>query len=245
MEEFKNKPVKLDIGEQINDAFEIFKKVAVTGGLAMLSIYITIFMLFVIGMGFFFKADDVQMAMKNFKPETFTFNGQMIYLGAIVIFSALISPFMAGLIKMARDADNNEEVQFTSIFAYVNSPQFIDIILATTTLTVVSTGSNMLLKYYIIDSVATFLGALISLLIVALTYLVIPHIIFGKLDFIKAIGRSASQILANFFPAILLMAIAFILAIVGVFAFCIGILFTMPLIYIMHYCIYKKLNTDT
>lgn len=242
MEEFKNTPPKLDIGEQINNAFEIFKKVAVTGGLAMLSIYFTILMLFFVGMGFFFKADEMNTVMRNFKPESLSFNGQIIYLAAIVVFSALISPFMAGLIKMARDADNNEEVQFSSIFTYVNSPQFIDIILSTIVLTIASTGTNMILKYFLIDGFASFLGVLVSLLIAALTYLVIPHIIFGKLNFIEAIKASTSQILANFFPAVLLMTIAFILAIVGFFAFCVGILFTMPLIYIMHYCIYKKLN---
>jgi hypothetical protein len=243
MEEFKNKPAKLDVSEQINDAFEIYKKVALTGGLAMLSLYFIISILFFVGMGFFFKPEEFPIIIKNFNPDKLSLNGQLIYLAAITVFSALISPFTAGIIKMAYDADNDQEVQFSSIFTYVNNPQFIHILLSTIVLTVTSTGLNMVLKHFLIDSLAAFLGILISLSIVIVTYLAIPLIIFRNLNFSDAIKTSTIQILNNFFPAILLMFIAFVLAIVGIFGFCIGILFTMPFIYVMHYCIYKKLNT--
>lgn len=243
MEEFNSRPATLDINEQINDAFKIYKKMALTGGLGLLSIYFIIFILFTVGMGFFFKPEEAVIAMKNFNPDKLSLNGQMIYLGSISLFSALISPFIAGIIKMAHDADNDQEVQFSSIFAYVNSPQFIHIILFTIVLAFMSGGLNMLLKHFLLARIGTLLGLLVSILIATLTYLVIPLIIFRNLNFVDAIKTSVNQILNNFFPAFFLMIIAFILAIVGVFGFCIGILFTMPIMYVMQYCIYKKLNS--
>lgn len=242
MKEFKNKPTKLDIGEQINDAFEIFKKMALTGGLAMLSIYLIISILLFVGIGFFFKPEEFAVVIRNFHPEKLSFNDQMIYLAAVVLFSALISPFMAGFLKMANDADKKEEVQFSAIFTYVNSPQFIHIFLATAVITLASTGSHMLILHFISERFAFFLGYLATLSIATLTYLVVPHIIFGHLSFVTAIKASVNQVLSNFFPAILLMLVAFILVVVGIFGFCIGILFTVPFVYIMPYCMYKKLN---
>ncbi|WP_300565635.1 hypothetical protein [Flavobacterium sp.] len=243
MEEQNTNKTKLDIGEQINDAFEIYKKIALMGGLAMTTIYVVVIMLSIIALGFFFNMEQMPELLKDFKPEQLGLVDQMKFSLGVLLFVALLSPFMAGMLKMARDADNNEEVTFSSIFFYINSPQFIQIVLATTTITILSNGLNLLVKHFVAQPPANFIGIIISFTISLFTYLVIPHIIFKNMNFINAIKKSITKIADNLLIVILLIIIAFILACLGIFAFCLGILFTIPFMYAMNYAIYKKLNS--
>lgn len=96
MEELNKNNTKLDIGEQINDAFEIYKKIALMGGLAMTTIYVVVIMLSFIALGFFFNMEELPELMKDFKPDQLGLVDQMkLSLGG-VLFLALLSPFMAG-----------------------------------------------------------------------------------------------------------------------------------------------------
>ncbi len=234
---------KLDIGEQINESFEIYKKIALMGGLAMTTIYVGVIILSIIALGFFFNMEQIPELLKDLKPEELGLMDQIKFSLGVVLFVALLSPFMAGMLKMARDADNNEEVTFSSIFFYINSPQFIHIVLATTTITILSNGFNLLVKYFVTQPPANFIGMIISFTISLFTYLVIPHIIFKNMNFINAIKKSITQITDNLLVVILLIVIAFIFACLGIFAFCFGILFTVPFMSAMNYSIFKKLNS--
>jgi uncharacterized membrane protein len=71
--------------------------------------------------------------------------------------------------------------------------------------------------------------------------LTIPFIIFGKLSSIDAI--KSSIIIVSKQPLILLglIIVSLIAAIIGIFGFCIGMLFTMPFVYSMNYMIYKNI----
>jgi uncharacterized membrane protein len=71
--------------------------------------------------------------------------------------------------------------------------------------------------------------------------LTIPLIIFGKLSSIDAI--KSSIIIVSKQPLILLglIIVSLIAAIIGIFGFCIGMLFTMPFVYSMNYTIYKNI----
>lgn len=242
MNELDQKQKGLDIGEVINDAFEIYKKIALQAGLAIMCIYLVMVILFFIGVGFFFKTDDFPQLMKNFDPEKFSLNGKLIYLSVVIAIAALVNPYLAGILKMAQDADKEEEVSFTTIFTYINNPKFIQIILFSVTTAILGSIFNLFLKFPFTENVGTFIGIALSLMVNFFTYIAVPHIIFGNLNFIEAITESLKQILNNLIPAIILILVAFILPIVGIFAFCIGIFFTMPFLYAIQYSMYKRLN---
>ncbi|WP_394759342.1 hypothetical protein [Flavobacterium sp.] len=242
IEEINNPKKSLDLGEVINDAFEIYKKTALMGGLAFMFLMSIIMMFTIMGIGYFFDMEKLPELMKDFNPETLSAKGMLIYFGVIVGFTVLISPFIAGMLKMAHDADHNEEVTFSSIFSYVNSPQFINIILATTTISLFSIGLNIILKYILPTPLGEILGFIVSYSISILTFIAIPLVIFKDLNFISAIKTSYKSILNNFFVVLLLMIIGGILSAVGIFAFCIGIFFTVPFVYAIQYSIYKRLN---
>jgi hypothetical protein len=242
MSELNQKQKKLDIGEVINDAFEIYKKIALQSGLAIMCIYLVLAILFFIGVGFFFKTDELPELMKNFDPEKFSFNGKLIYLSVVIAIAALVSPYLAGILKMAQDADREEEISFATTFTYINNPKFIQIILFSATAAILGSVFNLFLKSPFNEDVGTFIGIVLSLTVNFLTYIAVPHIIFGNLNFIEAITESSKQILGNLIPALVLMIVAFILPVVGIFAFCIGIFFTLPFLYAVQYCMYKSLN---
>ena len=146
------------------------------------------------------------------------------------------------MLKMAHDADNEQEVTFSSIYHYVNSPQFLDILLATTAISLFSVGLNILLKNALPNTTGDILGFIISYTISVLTFIAIPLVIFKNLNFIDAIKQSCNSILNNFFIVLLLMIVAGIFSAVGIIALCIGLFFTIPFAYAMQYSIYKRLG---
>lgn len=240
----------LDLGETINEAFEIWKKTALMGGLAFMFLILILMTLAMVGVGYFFNKEELPELMKNFNPETLSTNGLLIYFAIVIGFTVLISPFVAGMLKMAHDADNNEEVSFSSLYYYVNSPQFLDIILATTAISIFSVGVNILLKNALPNTTGEILGFIISCTISMFTFIAIPLVIFKNLNFIDAIKQSCFKILNNFFIVLLLLIfivlllliLAFIFMVIGVFALCFILLFTIPFAYAMQYSIYKKLS---
>jgi magnesium-transporting ATPase (P-type) len=242
MQEMNDTKKSLDLGETINEAFEIWKKTALMGGLAFMFLMLILTVLTFVGVGYFFNAKELPELMKNFNPEALSSNGMLIYFGIIIGFTVLISPFVAGMLKMAHDADHNEEVTFSSIYHYVNSPQFLDIALATTVISIFSVGLSLLLKSIFPNVLGEILGFILSYSVSILTFIAIPLVIFKSLNFIDAIKLSCSTILNNFFTVLLLMIVAGLFSAVGILAFCIGLFFTIPFAYAMQYSIYKRLG---
>jgi hypothetical protein len=242
MEEMNDTKKSLDLGEVINEAFEIWKKTALMGGLAFMFLMLILMTLAMVGIGYFFNKEELPELMKNFNPETLSTNGMLIYFAVVIGFTVLISPFIAGMLKMAHDADNDQEVTFSSIYYYVNSPQFLDIILTTTAISLFSVGLNILLKNALPNTSGDILGFIISYTISVLTFIAIPLVIFKNLNFIDAIKLSCSRILNNFFIVLLLMIVAGLFSAVGIIALCIGLFFTIPFAYAMQYSIYKRLG---
>jgi hypothetical protein len=236
---FKN---KLDIGETINNAIEIYKKTVLTGGLGFLILFSILLFFAAVGLGFFINPEDLQETLKNFNPEKLSTKGQIIYFGSSILVNVLISPFIAGMLKMADDAHKNEEVSVSSIHFYINSPFFLDITLATFLITTTSVVSSVAIRMVLPGNIGLFISTIVSLSISILTIIAIPLIIFKNSNYLDALKNSLQAIGQNFFIVLLLLFVAGIFAMVGVFAFCIGLFFTIPFTYAMQYSIYKRLS---
>ncbi len=235
-------PKTLDIGEVINDAIEIYKKTALMGGLSFMVLMSIITFLGIIGIGYFFKADELQEVIKNFNPDKLSVNGMIIYYTVVILLTVLASPFIAGILKMSDEASNNKEVTFSSLYSYVNSELFTDILLATLVITTFSVGSAAIIKFILPNTLGAILAFIFSYTISILTFIAIPFILFEKINFLDAIKMSIQKVGNHFFIVLLLMIVAGILAAIGLFAFCIGIFFTIPFAYAVQYSIYKRLS---
>jgi len=240
IENIKSHGYDLDFGTVFNHAFETYKKIAINGGVAFI-LYLLLLMILggglVIGIiGFGTDLDDLQ----NLTIANFSTVGILVYSVIMILFTSLSSPFNAGLVKMARNASKNEEFSIGTAFEYYSSSYFKDIFIATLILssftTLVAVGLE-LVDY-------KFLGVLVNLLFSFMTFLTVPLIVFGDLKPIDAIQGSITVVSKQFFILLGLLIVAGLFCMLGIFALCIGIVFTLPILSAITYSIYASVIHD-
>ncbi|MBN9284894.1 MULTISPECIES: hypothetical protein [unclassified Flavobacterium] len=237
LEEINQKGLHLDTGELINESFENYKKIALTAGLAFLIVTVILAALVISGISVFYGIERYVQDFTQIEQKALSKEFLLISAGVNTLMSAIMAPFIAGILKLAHDADMNRELSIGTTFDYYKSPKFKNIFLASFLIALLSVLASTLLQLVNMNLVGTFVSFIISFL----TFLTIPLIIFGDLSVKDAITISITVI--NKKPLTILLAI-FVAAIgscVGIIAFCLGIFFTIPYIYSMYYTIYKNI----
>jgi hypothetical protein len=237
IEEIKTNGYNLDFGTVFNHAFENYKKIAVYGGLALF-----VFLVIIGFAGVMIAISVFGISASSFNPQSLAgfkitdFSGLFIisYVLGVSLVTAIITPFMAGFLKMADSGENNREFNISAFFNYYKSPYFSPLFVASLLLSLVSVGSSMLLENIGIQ----VLGVVFSLIISLFTFLYIPLIVFGNLNAIDAIKGSIVLVTKQPVEIIGLIVVAYISSMVGFIGCCIGIFFTLPFMYSMHYAIY-------
>jgi hypothetical protein len=240
IEEIKSHGYELDFGTVFNHAFEIYKKIALSVGVSLLLFSMLVCIIvagLVVGiLGVGISGEEMQQfSVVNFSPL-----GIVAYVVFMVAVTALGSPFTAGLTKMARNASKDEEVAIGNAFDYYGGPYFSKIVLASLVMASFTTLVDVGLE--LIDY--KMLGVGINLVVSLLTFLTIPLIIFGNLDPMNAIKGSIIIISKQFLIIIGLLIVTGLFCMLGIFGFCIGIFFTLPLINAMTYSIYASILDD-
>lgn len=237
----KNEGYELDFGEVFSNGFEIFKKIAGIAGICFLILSIVFVSLFMGVIAAVFGLTGFASQMTNFNIASFSTVGVIIYLLTMVLVTGFMAPFSAGILKMAYCITKNETISIATAFDYYKSIYFKDLFIAAIIITFFSAGINVTLEY----SGIKFFGVLVAYLINFLTFLTIPLIIFGNLSASQAIQNSVILIIKKPIVIAGLLIVTFILAMFGIIGFCIGIFFTLPLIYAMHFSIYEAIiGTD-
>lgn len=229
---------ELDFGTVFEHAFENYKKIALYAGLMLLVFFVVLSILFMIGMISYVGMEDFSKKLTQFSElKEKPLNIVLQINAGMILLSGLLNPFMAGFFKMADCAEKGEEFHVSTMFTYYKSPYFANIFIAIFIITLVNMGLSTLLELAGLN----IIGTLISLILSFVTFLVVPLIVFGQLNAIEAI--KSSIIIVSKQPLVLLglIIVAIITAAIGIFAFCIGILFTMPFIYSMNYAIYSSI----
>ena len=240
IENIKSHGYDLDFGTVFNHAFETYKKIAINGGVALI-LYLLLLMIvgggLVIGIiGFGTDFEDLQ----NFTITNFSAIGILVYIVIMILFTSLSSPFNAGLLKMARNASKNEEFSIGTAFEYYSSPYFKNIFLATMILS--SFTTVVVVGLELVDY--NFLGVSVNLIFSFMTFLTVPLIVFGDLKPIEAIQGSITLVSKQFFIILGLLIVAGLFCMLGLFALCIGIVFTIPMITAITYSIYASVIRD-
>lgn len=239
IEEIKRNGYRLDFSNVFNLAFENYKKIAVYAGSMILVFSVIIFSIIAAIIILFFGIATLTAMLnpENLKTEAVSENFIFIYTAANILFSCLISPFPAGLIKMAYCAERDEEFQVSTIFKYYKAPYFKELFVATFIITAFTSILATALNYAGVQ----LIGSLISLSISFLTLLTIPLIIFGDLKAMDAISSSFTIVLKQPLVLLGLMIVTVIASMVGFMGCCIGIFFTLPFLYSMNYAIYSEI----
>ena len=241
IEEISSKGYQLDFGTVFESAFENYKKIVLYAGLMLLVFSILIAIIMLAGLISYVgieHMEDFGDKMKQYSSlKVMPLDIAIPLNTGLILFSAIVGPFMAGFLKMADFGQKGEEFHVSTMFSYYKFPYFFNIFMSIILIGLISTGLAMLL-----ESVGlSFIGTVTSLLISFLTFLAIPLIIFGNLNAIEAIKYSI--ILVSKQPLILLglVIVAGIGAALGLFGLCIGVFFTWPFMYSMNYVIYKSI----
>jgi uncharacterized membrane protein len=239
IEEVKANGYQLDFANVFNLAFENYKKIALYAGSMILVFYVIIFAIIatIIISIFGIATLTTMLNPENLKTENISENFILIYTLGGILLSCLISPFPAGLIKMAYCAERDEEFNVSSIFEYYKAPYFKELFIATFLISAFSSGLATTLEYLGVLLIGSFTTISVSFL----TILTIPLIIFGNLKAIDAISSSFMIVIKQPLVLLGLMIIAIIASMVGFIGCCIGIFFTLPFMYSMYYAIYTEI----
>ena len=226
----------LDLGTAIEKAFENYKKIALTGGLA----YLLIFLVFA-GIGLSIAASlfglaDFTETITNFKVTEMGTVGLLIYVLMSIVSAGLFSPITAGFFKMAHLAENNKEFSIATVLDYYKTTYFKDLFIAASLVALINLGLTLFFEFlgYPIA------GGLLNYIISFFTLFYVPLIIFGNQSAVDAIVKSIQLVTKNPFTIIFLMVIAIVGVLLGLIAVCIGILFTLPFLSSMLYTIYNE-----
>lgn len=224
IEEIKKKGYTLDFGSTFNYAFENYKKIALYSGLIILVLSV-VFAIF--GMGIFVAYYGIESLTKEFitslENQKLSYLQQVFSAIAASAFAALMAPFGAGFLKMADCADKDEEFNVSTIFYYYRAPYFTQLFIMALIISLVSNAISTVIDSFGIN----YLGFTISYFISYLTFLAIPLVIFGNLNAVDAIKGSLTVVSKNPLLIFGLFIVGFIGSLIGIFACCIGIIFTI------------------
>lgn len=236
LEEIKQYGYNLEFGEILSQSFNNYQKIVWITGAGILLVTI-VFLGIIIGLaGVFVGLDAFGRDMADFQIQNFSAAGIIVALVGGIIAIALVKPFYAGILRVAHHADAKQDFDFSTLFYYYKSEYLKEIVLAGVLIGICSNGISTVLEL----SGIPIIGSLISYFILLLTLFTTPLIIFGNLKAVEAIQGSLMLVSKNFFVILGLMILALVLAGLGIFAFCIGMLFSIPIIYSVQYMIYAN-----
>jgi hypothetical protein len=235
IEEIKKNGYELNFETVFNHAFVNYKKIALYEGTILFAFLILVALFAgIIGASVFGVSKINPKMFEQLKLENLSGLYVVLYLVIAVFFSAVFSPLSAGFIKIADDAEKGEKFQVSAFFKYYKSPYFKELFLSTIFISFITSGFSIALEFAGLQ----IIGFVISMAISFFTVLTMPLIIFGNLKAMDAIQSSLQIVTKQPLVLLLLLFVGFIASLVGFIGCCIGIFFTLPFMYSMHYAIY-------
>lgn len=220
----------LDFGKTFDEIIDYFKKTFLLNGLVLLivTLGIGIAVFFGLGIGSLLENFSDPTAVEALVGNT-TF---LIYYALFAIFlGVFLAPLNAGFIQLNRDIDTHNEVSISNIFKHYQSKHFLQIVGFTVIIQIISTVLGLI----------PFVGNILSIIVSWFTILGIPLIIFGNLNAIDALQYSVKLVSKNPWNILLIFIVASLISFLGILAICIGIFFTLPIVYSTAYVLYKNI----
>ena len=232
-----NFSTELDFGTVLEKAFNIYKKIVGIAGVSMIILGI-IYCAIILGLiAIFVGFNAFNEAMTNFKITEYSITIILGYLLFMAVFSGVSANFTAGIYQMAYAANSNKQYEIGTLFHYFKTIYFKELFLSGVIIASVSGCFGLLFQFLNME----FVGMIITYTIAFLTTLTIPIIIFSNLKAIDAISLSFKLVTKNFLIILGLLIVAIILTALGFIGLCIGIFFTLPLMYSTIFCIYNEI----
>ncbi|WP_026977937.1 hypothetical protein [Flavobacterium tegetincola] len=244
--DIKRNGYKLDLGETINATFANYQKIALLGGAVTLLVVIAAVVILGGLATIIFGIATATQTFTEYSQGMLSGTGFAINLVSSIVAAGLFAPIAAGFVQMAHNASVKKDFDFGTAFMHYKSVHFKELFLAAAIVTLLGSGLSTLFQVLnvhnpdsILINIAVILSGIISLLAQIFTFLIIPLIIFGNLSAMDAIKGSITLVSKNFWTIFLLLIVCGFFIMLGLFAICIGILFTLPALYSLQYITYK------
>lgn len=232
-----NEGYDLDFGLVFEKSFDNFKKIWGIAGVTLLLVSIVFGAFMVAIFGIIYGFSNYTETLTGLNPEFMTSTTLIGFIVFSTVFAGLFSPINAGFIKMAYLADTNQSFGINNVFDYFKTSHFKELFIASSTITLVGSGIGMSIEFAGIP----FLGNVITYVVSFLTFLTVPLIIFSDLKAFEAITMSSKLVLKKPFILLALIIVAMLFVMLGIFALCIGIIFTIPFLFSLYYIVYKNI----
>lgn len=240
IEELKTNGFHLDFEETFNDAFNIWKQIFGYGALAyfIFFIYYSVINLATTLLPIVNQPKqtldgiitnnpgDIQI-IREAMMEYYQ-NPAVLGVSVIVQFlMALIFPIIAGIVYMAYKYDTEGTTNIAYLFEGFNGDKFMRLV-------------GLFLLYRVASIIGfLFLGIGFFIPLVGFT-MAACFIMLNDMPTMDAIKASFSLTFKNFFTILFLLIVAYLFSFLGLLGCFVGVLFTMPIVAIMCYSIYKK-----
>ncbi len=226
-----------EIGRIIDESFATFKKTVWISGVGIILV-----LLLVLPITFYAIFNYLEISsMEDFVQKSQTLESDFNYLlmnSALgIVITTFIAPITAGFYKINHLAKENKEFGLNNLFNYYKSPHFKHLALSAFLVAIYSNVMSLGLTYINLQTV----GALIQLFIGLLFVFTIPLIIFENQTALQAMSNSSRLAMKHPFSIILCLLFGILIAMLGIFALCIGIFFTLTYIYTINYTLYNEI----
>lgn len=248
LEQIKREGYGLHLEGVLSNAFDIHKKSILPGLVASL-LYVLVMM--VVGLAMFGTVYGMSISefmevfqrnpqAINASMESVSFTSKILSALVSAIVGALLMPLLSGLYKVAFHTQFGVNGSTSDLFAYYKGASFTNIFIYTFIYTFVLQFLNLGLEQ-VIPGVGGFIGVLIQIILSVTFILTVPFIVFGNMNWIEALKSSTLVTSKNWFFLLLILGIAFIIVMIGIFFCGIGILFTYPFMYFVTFVLYDKI----
>jgi hypothetical protein len=226
-----------DVGKIIDSSLDTFKKTIWVAGIG---VFLMCLLIIPLTFSIIFKVMDIK-SLEHFikiSPKLAEdFNYLLLNAAIGIPLAGFIAIFTAGFYKINHLAKQDKEFGLNNLFDYFRSPQFIQLFICGVLTALYSDVLGLSLVYLKLSVFAT----LIQLFITILFILSIPIIIFENQTALQAMSISSRIAMKHPFSIILCLSFGLLIAILGVFAFCIGIFFSISYFYTINYTLYKEI----
>lgn len=215
------------------------RKTSVVSGLYILLVFIIVFAIYSIGLFLLFDSPKEFFRLSNpiFLEELLVSKATEIMLLNMGV-SMLMHYFLSGIYGIIKKGLVLPYSDIGNAFKSIFSKQGLKVLNVIVLVQMVSTGFS-----YLLDLAGfSLVGFGISLLLQFLTYFAIPAIYIANLGVRKSIQKSIA--LVNQKPGILIVfiSVTYFLSLIGILFLGIGIIFTLPLNYIVAYSLYIHIS---
>jgi hypothetical protein len=224
-----------EIGKLIDDSFITFKKSVWISGVGILFMLLIVMPITMYSIFSYMEISSMEEFIEKSKTLETDFNYLVMNAAVGIALAGFVAPITAGFYKINHLAKQNKEFGLNNLFEYYKSPYFMPLAISAVLATIYSNTIGLLLTYLNLQ----FIGNMMQIFIALLFIFTIPLIIFEKQNALTAMSNSSRIFVKHPFTIILSLVFAFIIAMLGVFALCIGIFFTVAYFYTMNYTLYN------